>query len=119
SWQTEPGSPLRARKRESRLVARMSASEIRGPAFRHSASKTRLNALMAHAGYDFALCAGTREASYASSTTVLRRTPICGAATSTTSPGLSHTEGFRCTPAPVGVPVQIKSPGVSVAKVLM
>src|SRR5436190_8044361 len=56
---------------------------------------------------------------YASSTTVLRRTPICGAATSTTSPGLSHTDGLRCTPAPVGVPVQIKSPGLSVAKVLM
>src|SRR5260370_40717888 len=57
--------------------------------------------------------------SQVSSTTVLRNTPICGAATSTTSPGLSHTEGFRCTPAPVGVPVQIKSPGLSVANVLM
>src|SRR5262249_8034713 len=68
---------------------------------------------------DSRLRGNERSASYTSSTTVLRRTPICGAATSTTSPGLSHTEGFRCTPAPVGVPVQIKSPGLSVAKVLM
>src|SRR5262249_43749086 len=63
--------------------------------------------------------AGAVRNCYPSSPTVLRNTPICGAATSTTSPGLSHTEGFRCTPAPVGVPVQIKSPGLSVANVLM
>ena len=55
----------------------------------------------------------------ASSATVLRRVPISGTATSTTSPGLSHTDGLRCTPAPVGVPVQIRSPGLRVAKVLM
>src|SRR5262249_51446338 len=55
----------------------------------------------------------------ASSVTVLRKTPICGDSTSTTSPGLSHTGGLRCTPAPVGVPVQIRSPGLSVANVLM
>jgi hypothetical protein len=33
----------------------MSVSEIRGPAYRHSASKTRVNALMAHAGYQLAV----------------------------------------------------------------
>src|SRR5262249_14812111 len=59
------------------------------------------------------------ESRYVSSITGLRRTPISGTATSTTSPGLSQTGGLRCTPAPVGVPVQIRSPGLSVAKVLM
>ena len=49
----------------------------------------------------------------------IAQVPISGTATSTTSPGLSHTDGLRCTPAPVGVPVQIESPGLSVAKVLM
>src|SRR6516162_4815548 len=56
---------------------------------------------------------------YVSSITGLRSTPISGTATSTTSPGLSQTGGLRCTPAPVGVPVQMRSPGLSVAKVLM
>jgi hypothetical protein len=39
---------------EWRLVAGIERSEIRDgfPAFRHCASKTRLNALGAHAGYD-------------------------------------------------------------------
>jgi hypothetical protein len=54
------GVPSRARGRAqeatdtvaSEFVARMSVSEIRGcPACRHSALKTRVNALMAHAGY--------------------------------------------------------------------
>src|SRR5947208_797180 len=55
----------------------------------------------------------------ASSTTWLRSTPISGTSTSTTSPGLSHFGGLWWPPAPVGVPVQIRSPGSSVAKVEM
>jgi len=44
---------------------------------------------------------------YPSSATLLRSTPIPGASTSTTSPGLSTPRDLRWTPAPVGVPVQI------------
>ena len=44
---------------------------------------------------------------------------ISGTSTSTTSPGLSHCGGVWWPPAPVGVPVQIRSPGLSVANVLM
>ena len=56
---------------------------------------------------------------YASSTTLFRSTPISGTSTSTTSPGLSHFGGLWWPPAPVGVPVQIRSPGLSVVKVEM
>jgi hypothetical protein len=56
---------------------------------------------------------------YVSSTTLLRSTPISGTSTSTTSPGTSHFGGVWWPPAPVGVPVQIRSPGRSVVKVEM
>ena len=53
----------------------------------------------------------------ASSTTVLRSVPMPEPSTSTTSPGLSQRGGSKRAPAPVGVPVTMRSPGVSVANV--
>ena len=52
-----------------------------------------------------------------SSSTGLRRVPISGTVTSTTSPGSSHTGGSKRAPAPVGVPVKITSPASSSTKV--
>src|SRR5437660_1755647 len=46
-----------------------------------------------------------------SSTIVLRRMPRLGDSTSTTSPGTSHFGGSKRAPAPVGVPVAMRSPG--------
>src|SRR5207302_8819001 len=54
-----------------------------------------------------------------SSATLLRSTPISGTSTSTTSPRLSQRGGVKRAPAPVGVPVAIMSPGLSVVKVLI
>src|SRR5665213_483732 len=54
---------------------------------------------------------------YFSSATGLLRRPIPAASTATTSPGLSQIGGLNRTPAPVGVPVEITSPGRSVVKV--
>src|SRR5580700_8175500 len=51
---------------------------------------------------------------HASSTTVLRRMPICGHSTSMVSPGFSHTGGSTFGPCFTGVPVQITSPAFSV-----
>src|SRR5579864_4094093 len=51
---------------------------------------------------------------HASSTTVLRRLPICGHSTSMVSPGFSHTGGSTFGPFFTGVPVQITSPALSV-----
>lgn len=52
-----------------------------------------------------------------SSTTVLRSVPMPETSTSTTSPGFSHLGGSKRAPAPVGVPVEITSPGFSAAQV--
>src|SRR5262245_12317139 len=53
------------------------------------------------------------------SATRLRSVPISGTAISTTSPGTSQRGGSKRAPAPVGVPVTIRSPGLSVVKVVM
>src|SRR5580658_2276236 len=56
---------------------------------------------------------------HASSTTVLRRMPICGHSTSMVSPGFSHTGGSTFGPFFTGVPVQITSPALSVMNVVV
>src|ERR1700722_19544184 len=56
---------------------------------------------------------------HASSTTVLRRMPICGHSTSMVSPGFSHTGGSTFGPCFTGVPVQITSPALSVMNVVV
>jgi hypothetical protein len=48
---------------------------------------------------------------FVSATTEFRNTPIREMSTSTTSPGLSHRDGWRAMPTPGGVPVEITSPG--------
>ena len=57
------------------------------------------------------------ELPHPSSATVLRSVPMPVTSTSTTSPGLSHFGGSKRAPAPVGVPVEITSPGFSAAQV--
>ena len=54
-----------------------------------------------------------------SSATTLRKVPIAGQLTSTTSAGTSHFGGSKRPPAPGGVPVAMMSPGSSVVNVEM
>src|SRR5579863_9156871 len=56
-------------------------------------------------------------AAYFSSMTLLLSRPIPAASTSITSPAFNHFGGLNRTPAPVGVPVEITSPGRKVMKV--
>ena len=60
-----------------------------------------------------------RTAQRDSSTTGFRSTPIPEISTSSTSPALSQTGGWRLLPTPPGVPVAITSPGTSSVKVVM
>src|SRR5512145_2569876 len=53
----------------------------------------------------------------ASSATGLESTPTPSTSTSTTSPGTSHLGGLKRAPAPLGVPVRIRSPASRVVKV--
>src|ERR1700733_11177274 len=56
---------------------------------------------------------------HASSTTVLRNTPISGHSTSIVSPGFSHTGGSTFGVFFTGVPVQTTSPALSVMKLVV
>jgi len=58
-----------------------------------------------------------RGPAHPSSATVFRSVPMPETSTSTTSPGLSHLGGSNRAPAPIGVPVEITSPGLSAAQV--
>ncbi len=58
-----------------------------------------------------------RRPPHPSSATAFRSVPMPETSTSTTSPGLSHLGGSKRAPAPVGVPVEITSPGLSAAQV--
>ena len=51
---------------------------------------------------------------YCSATTGFSKMPSFSISTSTMSPGLRNTGGFRAKPTPGGVPVKIRSPGASV-----
>ena len=53
----------------------------------------------------------SRQVVIASAATVFRNVPRWSISTSTASPGLSQTGGFRAMPTPGGVPVKIRSPG--------
>lgn len=57
------------------------------------------------------------ESLHPSSITVLRSVPMPVTSTSTTSPAFSHFGGSNRAPAPMGVPVEITSPGLSAAQV--
>ena len=60
---------------------------------------------------------GAAASPHLSSATVLRSVPMPVTSTSTTSPGFSHFGGSKRAPAPIGVPVEITSPGLSAAQV--
>ena len=57
-----------------------------------------------------------RAGGLSSSATLLASMPMPAASTSTLSPGTSHFGGSKKAPAPVGVPVEITSPGFSAVK---
>src|SRR5215475_4247324 len=62
---------------------------------------------------------GADGAAHASSTTLLRSTPISGLSTSIVSPGLSQTGGSDLPVFFTGVPVQMTSPALSVMKLVV
>ena len=108
------------------LVGQAARMQMRAKARHHRLARTHqlhrqraLERAHAHRARRHSTRAAIVRLTHDSATTSLRRIPISGTSTSTASPGTSQRGGSKRAPAPVGVPVTIRSPGFSAVKMVM